>query len=149
MTIKPNELIGKKYHNVHTSGKWQEQWNQMIVEMGTEIINQGREIKDALCSYSGGGCYHFIIQTDDGFIYHLDSESIWYDNLIWLGRDESVEILEYEWSFYRNVDEWDDIDDYYDKWNNWSKELASSIDSCEHFQMESRLEYNEEENNND
>ena len=80
MTIKPNELIGDKYQNIHTSGLWKEQWIQMIIEMGTIIINKGREIKDAISSYSGGGCYHFIIQTDDGYIYHLDSESIWWDN---------------------------------------------------------------------
>ena len=145
MTIKPNELIGDKYQNIHTSGLWKEQWNQMIIEMGTIIINKGREIKDAISSYSGGGCYHFIIKTDDGYIYHLDSEAIWYDESHFIGKDECIEVVDYKWGFYRNVDEWDDIDDYYDKWNNWSKELASSIDSCEHFQMESRLEYNEEE----
>ena len=65
MTIKPNELIGDKYQNIHTSGLWKEQWNQMIIEMGTIIINKGREIKDAISSYSGGGCYHFIIKTDE------------------------------------------------------------------------------------
>ena len=139
MSIKPNELIEKKHHNVHTSGKWQQQWNQMIVEMGTIIINKGCEIKKVISSYSGGGCYHFIIQTDDEFIYHLDSESIWYDNLIWLDKDESIEVLEYEWCFYKSVDPWDDIDDYYDKWNHF--ELANEIDSCEHFQMKSKLRY--------
>lgn len=144
MTIKPNELIEEPYNEIHIGdSEWKEQWNQMIVEMGTKIINEGREIKDASSSYSGGGCYHFIIKTDDGFIYHLDSESIWWDNTPYCKLRDEFEVLEYKWSFYKSVDEWDNIDEYYDKWNHW--EFEKQLDSCEYFQMESRLEYNEEE----
>ena len=136
--MKLNDLIKEPHNQIHIQDSlWKQQWYQMIIEMGQTIINKGFEIKKVISSYSGGGCYHFIIQTNDDCIYHLDSESIWWEHVLHYKSRDKFDALEYKWYFYKSAYKWDDINEYYDKWNHFDFE----INVCEHFQMESKLKY--------
>ena len=106
--LKPIEIIRNEIHNIN--GEFLLQWQQMIFQVALQIKKDGYNIIEALDEYSGGGCHHFHMRTQEGIIYSLHSETMWLED----ENENNENVTNYfQWHYEKSYNQYKSIKDYY------------------------------------
>lgn len=115
-TIKPIDFVNNHYVSLMHNGLFAKQWMQIGFQLALQIQNDGFEIVEALDNYTGGGCHHFHMRTNDGVngktkIYTAHSERIEESQLHKKGK---INFHHYKWNYEVSFYRYKSIIDYYD-----------------------------------